>query len=289
MSQALCFNEVQFSPVNRGNQIWIRSTELARALGYSDEKKVSRLYLRNADEFTPDMTQVVEIVDVPEMGTLGNLIPKTRIFSLRGCHLLAMFSRTSVAKEFRKWVLDVLDRMTAQQPYPSLPPAPRPRSTAIDRTSLRALVTAWSKISKRPQGVLWPQICAHFLLDEINDLPVERIPDAITWVQAKIDSLPKALPAVSSKPSYYEQCAAITAKMYELRGSVFRVSSEMAILFRDPFWCGPANQDMPENKREFASAMNHAIQSFFMSVNKDIEAAGLLFTAYVEGEKVLRG
>lgn len=226
MSQALCFNEVQFSPVNRGNQIWIRSTELARALGYSSEEKVSRLYRRNEDEFTPDMTQVVENVVEAHFGTQGNLSAgRCRIFSLRGCHLLAMFSRTSVAKEFRKWVLNVLDRMTAQQPHPSLPPAPRPRSTAIDRTSLRALVTAWSKISKMPQTVLWPQICAHFLLDQINDLPVERIPDALAWVQMKIDSMPKALPAFSQEPSYHEQCAAITAKMYELRSSIFRVFS----------------------------------------------------------------
>ena len=35
---------------------------------------------------------------------------EVRIFSLRGAHLLAMFARTKVAKAFRKWVLDVLDR-----------------------------------------------------------------------------------------------------------------------------------------------------------------------------------
>ncbi len=32
------------------------------------------------------------------------------IFSLRGAHLIAMFSRTAVAIEFRRWVLDVLDK-----------------------------------------------------------------------------------------------------------------------------------------------------------------------------------
>jgi prophage antirepressor-like protein len=36
---------------------------------------------------------------------------KTRIFSLRGAHLLAMFARTKVAKEFRRWVLDILDAL----------------------------------------------------------------------------------------------------------------------------------------------------------------------------------
>ena len=41
---------------------------------------------------------------------------KTRVFSLRGAHLLAMFARTPVAKEFRKWVLDILDREVEQSP-----------------------------------------------------------------------------------------------------------------------------------------------------------------------------
>lgn len=56
MSQTLCFNEVQFSPVNRDNQLWIRSSELARALGYAREDKVAQMYQRNADELTPCMT-----------------------------------------------------------------------------------------------------------------------------------------------------------------------------------------------------------------------------------------
>lgn len=38
----------------------------------------------------------------------------TRVFSLRGAHLIAMFSRTPVAKEFRRWVLDILDREVAK-------------------------------------------------------------------------------------------------------------------------------------------------------------------------------
>ncbi|VFS25202.1 Uncharacterised protein [Enterobacter cancerogenus] len=35
---------------------------------------------------------------------------ETRVFSLRGAHLIAMFARTPVAKEFRRWVLDIMDR-----------------------------------------------------------------------------------------------------------------------------------------------------------------------------------
>lgn len=35
---------------------------------------------------------------------------ENRVFSLRGAHLIAMFTRTQVAKEFCKWVLDILDK-----------------------------------------------------------------------------------------------------------------------------------------------------------------------------------
>lgn len=125
MSHALIFNGVTLSPITHQNSLWIRSAELARALGYGRENQVSRLYRNNADEFTPDMTQVIEIPDGPDSG----LPVKTRIFSLRGCHLVAMFSRTKVAKDFRKWVLNVLDSLTTAERRPLadellLPPAP---------------------------------------------------------------------------------------------------------------------------------------------------------------------
>lgn len=187
MSQSLCFNDFTFSPVTRDNQPWFRSSELARALGYSDDRKVSRLYDRNSDEFTPEMTQLVEIVDVPEMGTTGNLLTKTRIFSLRGCHLLAMFARTPVAKAFRKWCLDVIelygDRVPVERPI-SLTP-----STPDDRKPLRDMVNVWARLSGVHPSNLWPQVRARFQLGRIDDLPTNWLPDALAWVQSKIDEL----------------------------------------------------------------------------------------------------
>lgn len=111
METALTFNEISFTPVTHQNSLWIRAVELAHALGYKRPDILTKLYTQNADEFTPDMTQVIEIVDNTE-----SVFPvKARIFSLRGCHLLAMFARTPVAKAFRKWVLDVLDRLAAEE------------------------------------------------------------------------------------------------------------------------------------------------------------------------------
>ena len=207
MTQVLIFNEITLSPVTYQNCLWIRATELARALGYSDTRKITHLYERNADEFTPEMTQVIEIADVPEMGTLENLKRKARIFSLRGCHLVAMFARTPVAKAFRRWVLDVLDKLDAEQhaarnitqdivDFPgtlSIPP-----STTEDRKPLRALVGSWAQVSGLPFAACWNQLKAAFNLANIKELPQQWIPDALAWVQARIDALPA--PAQAAAP-----------------------------------------------------------------------------------------
>ena len=114
MSQVLTFQNTTFDVIDRNNQPWIQSKQLAQALGYKDESSVRRIYERNKDEFTTEMTQVIEITD-----TVNLTVPvKARIFSPRGCHLLAMFARTSVAKAFRVWVLDVLETLNTPDPLP---------------------------------------------------------------------------------------------------------------------------------------------------------------------------
>ncbi|WKN21510.1 Bro-N domain-containing protein [Azotobacter vinelandii] len=100
--QALAFHNTQFDIVDRNGQPWLRLPQVGVALGYANPYKVQQVYERNADEFTTDMTSVVEL------DTAGGR-QQVRIFSLRGAHLLAMFARTEVAKEFRRWVLDVLE------------------------------------------------------------------------------------------------------------------------------------------------------------------------------------
>lgn len=115
-SIALSFNNVDLTPVNNNDgQIWLTSSELAKALGYSDDGSVTRIYNKYNDEFTSSMTEVVESATSKKS---KGLVTKTRIFSLRGCHLIAMFARTKVAKRFRVWVLDVLDDYAAKTKIP---------------------------------------------------------------------------------------------------------------------------------------------------------------------------
>ena len=186
MTTALTFNDVTLSPVHHQGSLWIRAAELARALGYSDERSVGKIFKRNESEFTDDMTQVIEISE----GV--NLTTTARIFSPRGCHLIAMFARTAVAKAFRRWVLDVLDKACAPQPA-AIPQTTTP-STAESRKPLRALVHAWSQVTGVHHAALWPQVKAHFQLSRIDDLPEEWIPDALAFVQGKIDEAGRALP-----------------------------------------------------------------------------------------------
>ncbi|MFR6519270.1 MAG: Bro-N domain-containing protein, partial [Bilophila wadsworthia] len=191
MTASLCFNEFTFSPVIRDSQPWFKSSELARALGYKDENSVRRIYERNADEFTENMTQVVE-----NLHTV-NLTVRARIFSLRGCYALAMFARTPVAKAFRKWCLDVIEQYGDRVPVEC--PTPLAPSTPDDRKPLRDMVNVWARLSGVHPSNLWPQVRARFQLGRIDDLPTNWLPDALAWVQSKIDELnqkPKAaLPA----------------------------------------------------------------------------------------------
>lgn len=97
-------------PVANISGTWLTSSDLAKALEYSNSRAVTMIYNKYADEFTSGMTQVLEV------STTGNYRKKVRVFSLRGAHLIAMFARTDVAKEFRRWVLDILDREVAHSP-----------------------------------------------------------------------------------------------------------------------------------------------------------------------------
>lgn len=105
----LTFQNKPISVTHYQNQIWFTVFELGKALGYSDHSRnVKSIYERHADEFTPNMTALIN------MQTNGGM-QKVRIFSLRGAHLIGMLSHTKVAKEFRRWVLDILDQEVERQ------------------------------------------------------------------------------------------------------------------------------------------------------------------------------
>lgn len=198
MQATLSFNGVILTPIPHHHSIWIRATELAHALGYSDGSIVSRLYRKHSDEFSAEMTQVIEMPAEDRNGLLGS--GRCRIFSLRGCHLVAMFARTPVAKDFRKWVLDVLDKYNAEQ-QAALPPEDAP-ITPADQSILQAIVRARVEAipaDKRGKGLypqIWSRFNNHFRLGSYKQLPQCRMADAVTYL-TQMDVRAKSLPAAA--------------------------------------------------------------------------------------------
>lgn len=213
MTTALTFNDVTLSPITYQNSPWIRSVELARALGYSSEKSVSNIYNRNQDEFSNDMSVVINL------STTDNPAP-SRIFSLRGCHLVAMFARTPVAKAFRRWVLDVLDKLDAEQRAASPSPTPddftgplsiTPEQQCTLQEIVRAKVEVFPK-NQRPSlyAQAWSRFNTHFRLAKYCQLQREKVSEAITYLTRMELAVPvssvspapaPALPAAPSSPT----------------------------------------------------------------------------------------
>lgn len=108
-NKELSFHNTNFAYMEMGGQVWLTAAEVGQALEYADDKAVQRIYSSHADEFTAQMTGVVKL-------TTPSGKQESRVFSLRGAHLVAMFARTPKAKEFRRWVLDILDREVVHSP-----------------------------------------------------------------------------------------------------------------------------------------------------------------------------
>lgn len=136
---------------------------------------MANLYDRNADEFTDSMTALVEL------DTEGGK-QKVRIFSLRGCHLLGMLSRTKIAKEFRKWVLDVLERHT-QPRYGVLDLPEPPTITKSQAGQLFAIVSNKSDSSGKPRAYFWSRYQNHFKLASYKDTPADRFDEAMDYLR----------------------------------------------------------------------------------------------------------
>ncbi|MFX5887041.1 BRO family protein [Acinetobacter baumannii] len=181
-SLALTFNEVNFSPVQHNNQIWLTASELAKALGYAKSDAVTQIYERNKDEFNASMTLTLNMSAKGNIETLNmsvskkdrNLMRNIRIFSLRGCHLITFFARTSVAKQFRKWVLDVLDKEIG---------APVAKTHKSEREPLTNAVNLLiAKTKHLNYSDAYKLVHQRFNVQHIDEIPYDVIPVAVEYV-----------------------------------------------------------------------------------------------------------
>lgn len=138
----LTFHDVTLIPAPVTDGVWLTSSDIAKALGYASSKSVSTIYSRNSDEFTSTMSMVIKM---KTNGINNNLREKSvRVFSLRGCHLIAMFATTTKAKEFRRWVLDILDREVEQgNVNPAFDFEMHARNMTVARKHFQFIYEAW--------------------------------------------------------------------------------------------------------------------------------------------------
>ena len=174
---ALTFNNTTLNPVDQNdNQIWLTSKELSAALGYKNSTSLNKLYNANKSEFTSSMTMTTESVVSAENKGLRAV---NRVFSLRGCHAIAMFARTDVAKAFRIWVLDVLDNEVGAPVIHT----EELLSTVKDRNGL---VKA-AHITQYKLGIGYDEVFSlihhRFNIDKLGDLTVSQVGEATEYIQ----------------------------------------------------------------------------------------------------------
>lgn len=261
MEMALTFNGITLSPIPHQNSPWIRSVELARALGYSSEKSVSNIYNRNQDEFSNDMSVVINL------STTDTPAP-SRIFSLRGCHLVAMFARTPVAKAFRRWVLDVLDKLESRpaEDRQLLPPALRAELKAIVDAKLS---TAPADVQGKARAEIWTRFNRHFRIAEYAQLPACRMAEARDYlIEMQMKSYPTKTAAAVPADAEHEiesHCAA-------MRGLVRQLNAHMDEIFNIARSARKGKTDLrtPGDRRELTLASIYSMEDAAGAIGHNI-------------------
>lgn len=185
-SLALSFNDVNFSPVQQDGQIWLTASELAKALGYAKSDAVTQVYERNQDEFNQSMTATITVKSNDSVETLNlsvskkvkNLTKTIRIFSLRGAHLIAMFSKTAIAKKFRKWVLDILDREVLSSQIEN-----RQSISPEQQALLHEIVARRSGGERKIFAEMWARHNRHFKIPRYAELLAIHFPEAVHYLE----------------------------------------------------------------------------------------------------------
>ncbi len=183
-SLTLSFNNVNLIPFKRNGKIYFTASHLAQLLEYKDPASVSRIYSRNKDEFTEDMTETVK------MTFSGNLEKRVRIFSLLGAHLVAMFANTEVAKKCRKWILELIRKeleISSSSPNTITPEQQQAIQSAVQQAHHRTGLH-WQEIYR--------QLKAMFHIAKYDQLPQNQFGNAMAFIMGL---QPIALPPAEKK------------------------------------------------------------------------------------------
>lgn len=101
------FNGTPIEIIDHHGQPWLTGEQIGRAIGIKHARKgIHSIYTRHADEFTTQMSTVLNL------GTVDRKVREVRVYSPRGAWMIAMWAQTDQAKQFRVWVLDVLEKQS---------------------------------------------------------------------------------------------------------------------------------------------------------------------------------
>ncbi|WP_273384493.1 BRO family protein [Actinobacillus porcinus] len=231
----LTFQNTTLSVINKNNHTFLTSTDLGLALSYTDPvRAVKQIYDRNADEFTAEMTALIELQ------TAGGK-QQVRVFSLRGAHLIAMFARTKVAKDFRKWVLDILDREISENeqqiaPLTITPEQQRAIQEAVQQAHYRTGLH-WQEIYSRLKSTFnvakydqLPQTMFEHVINFLNTLgnqyrPIDRSKKDITIAGLDAEQIAKYLVRARA---FAKEVEVFHRKLYEDLGIPRYVRNDIA-------------------------------------------------------------
>lgn len=122
------------------------------------------------------------------------------------------------------------DELAAQREaaLPEVPHIKITPSTTASRKPLEKLLKVWAAQSGIIVAQCWTMVNSAFNLQSITELPEEWIPDAIAWVQGKIDEQRKALPPCPG--SNLEQSRPTPAPIWNRAADLTTIPPEIANL-----------------------------------------------------------
>lgn len=184
--QSFNFNQNQIQVINKNGEAWFIASEVAAMLGYRDSYNMTRI-LDNDEKGTHNVSTLGGNQDVS-------------VINESGFYHAAFKSRKPEVKPFRKWVTsEVLPAIRKTGGYQV-----GQKTTTDDRTGLRQAVAALVGRKGINYSSAYSMIHQRFNVGAIEDLPAEKLPEAVAYVHALtlhtgltgevLDAPPKAEP-----------------------------------------------------------------------------------------------
>ena len=168
--QSFNFNQNQIQVINKDGEAWFIASEIAAMFGYRDAANLTRI-LDDDEKGTHNVS------------TLGGK-QDVSVINESGFYHAAFKSRKAEVKPFRKWVTsEVLPAIRKTGGYQISDALPA-KTTADDRTPLRQAVAALVGRKGIDYSTAYGMIHQRFNVGAIEDLPAEKLPEAVAYVHA---------------------------------------------------------------------------------------------------------